>query len=395
MYRTICSSFFSTRQFVSLAKQCVVLVMIWCVLIALSPSLFAQITHPYANSSLVTNHKKLQKNFELVLTGVTLRNAIGQISQNCEALIWLDRRIDGEQVIDIQEVGITHEQAIEKIVDLCKLQRVWVGAVPYICSAEHRNEVEFIYWSIASQQECWLTKQNCASWSWSTPSEPRALIQQFSQANQIRLEGLEQIELDQWSSKSIPPMDAATNLALLLSGFGRTLKAIRKNEWRIEPIVEAELDATYVYETKFLQSIKADKIQAWRTDWEGKSDWKKQSNQHQLKAPFEAHRDLFVSSLNLPPPAPAPVKSDSAKLKNLERKKLTVRVQGRLVDVLPKILVPLDLVYSPDDLKGPLGESVIDIDVRELKIDQLLQAIAESAKCVVTRDKLKVTIKAK
>lgn len=367
--------------------------MICYVLITLSPSLFAQITHPYANSSLATNHKKLQKNFELVLSGVTLRNAIEQISQNCDALIWLDRRIDGEQVIDIQEVGITHEQAVDKILEVCKLHRVWVGTIPYICSVEHLDQVEFNYWNIASQQGCSLTKQNCANWSWATPAVPSSLIQQFSQANNIRIQGLEQIEFDQWSSKAMPPLDAATNIALLLSGFGCTLKAIQKNEWKIEPLVEAQLDATYAYESKFLQSIKPDKIQAWRATWEGKSTWKKQSNQHWLNAPLRAHRDLYVSSLDLPPPAVAPVKSDSAKLKNLERKKLTVRVQGRLVDVLPKILAPLDLVYSADELKGPIGDVVIDIDAKELKIDQLLQAIAESAKCVITRDKLKVTIK--
>ncbi len=76
----------------------------------------------------------------------------------------------------------------------------------------------------------------------------------------------------------------------------------------------------------------------------------------------------------------------------LERSRFTTRLRGRMIDILPTFFKQLKLDWNQAELSQQLGEQIIDVDAKGLTIDQLLNAISESAKCGIKRDGMKITI---
>ncbi len=173
-------------------------------LLYFKPILFAQITHPYANGAFEANHKKLQKNFELLLAGVTLRTALDQISSNSGVVVWLDRRVDGEQVVDIRgDATMTYEQTLQELAEKNNLNYTWVGTTPYLCRQEDAQQVDLTYWQVATIDEGSLLKKSSLNWQWNNGEEPRKLLERIATDHALEIDQLERIDHDMWMESSL------------------------------------------------------------------------------------------------------------------------------------------------------------------------------------------------
>ncbi len=402
MYRFSDCLPFLTIQSVSLAKRCVVLSLCTVHFLYLAPPVFAQIAHPYGNTQYELNFKKLQKKFGQLLSGVTLRTGLARISEGADVPIWLDRNIDGEQTIQVQFDQSTFQQAIDEIIAPKELAIAWVGGTIYICSKNKSQSIEKAYWNTSLANNSKLGAIECPSLQWSEPVEPRMLFAILASENRVALSGIERCEHDLWAPQNLPPMSLAARMTILLAGFNSTLAFNSDDsgeivDWPTEPANNVD----YAYKLSMLRQIPKDKKLQWQQTWNAKVTWKNGADASILSGPVEAHRELITATF-------VPAKSDSigdrdermanvnerAILKGLERQRFTLRLQGRLIDVLPPLAKQLNLKLETVTWSSGLRGAPIDVDVRTVTLDELLEVIAKNGDVQISRIGLKIEVTA-
>jgi hypothetical protein len=384
----------------SLAKRSIIFMVIGLLSWSFCPIVFAQITYPYANKDFELHYKNLQKNFTQLLSGVTLRNVVDRIAVSANVPIWIDRRVDAEMIVSMQATNESYQAAIDRLLTDNNLDMTWIGSVPCICNSNDTDRINYAYWQIAICRRGELVAKASDPWKWTGPAEPKQLVKEFTRLAKLNVQGIEAVEHDLWNAKQLPKLDVATVMTLLLAGHDLTLISNNDGTIRIEAIPESIPSVVFAYEPSFLEAINKDAYTTWTAQWTDEAEWRKQANRNWLRASVAAHRSLYTTSidpLNVVESTAAPEaanQADMQRLKKLQRKRFTTRLRGQLVKILPAVLSQVELNWDSNQLSEDQGNQVIDVEAKEMDIDQLLAAIGEAAGLIIRRDQLTVTIEA-
>jgi hypothetical protein len=180
----------------------------------------------------------------------------------------------------------------------------------------------------------------------------------------------------------IPETSLAAQWTCLLSGFDCTLQADSKNQWQIGPMPEVT-DVEFIY-GKQLQKIPVKRVQEWRTKWPASKVATLLNRSISITAPVAAHRELMAAANeNLIPQQKATQRFDDARF--------TLAYQGEVGKLLEALTKQLELKILPWPLPPSQITQRIQIDVKEVSIDELLNSISSQINTSVVRDGKTVT----
>jgi hypothetical protein len=191
-----------------------------------------------------------------------LRRALDSLARSQRVAIFLDRRIDPGQPIDLSVQNQPLRVVIHRLADFLRIGVCRVGPVVFFGPRPTTEVLEAALESRRNEIQRWppafakrlLTARPAA---WPELAEPRQLIQDLGDRSQLEIEGLERVPHDLWPAADLPPLDFAEHMSLLLAGFDLTFQPVDgAPRIRLVPLPVAEIEDRVVEsgETKPRQS---------------------------------------------------------------------------------------------------------------------------------------------
>lgn len=158
-----------------------------------------------------------------------LREGLRRLSAKTGVGIFLDRRLDPGQAIDLEQTNVRLDAALQELVKSQQAAITRVGSVLYIgpremaaelaqAASRRRQEIG----NLPGPQRAMLSAVQPVSWA--ELAEPRQLVEQLAQEVGLKVANFDAIPHDLWPAFSSPPLSWCDRLTLVLAGFHLTFE---------------------------------------------------------------------------------------------------------------------------------------------------------------------------
>lgn len=158
-----------------------------------------------------------------------LRGGLQRLSHETGVAIFLDRRIDPDQELNLQKSPRPLDTLLSEIAATFSAHTSRLAAVIYIGPEESADELATVA-ALRRQEIAKLSTDERASLlasrplQWEELAEPRQLVEQLCREVHRSIENPEQIPHDLWPAVELPPLPWSDRLTLVLAGFGLTFE---------------------------------------------------------------------------------------------------------------------------------------------------------------------------
>lgn len=156
-----------------------------------------------------------------------LRAALGNLARNQEVAIFLDRRVDPDQTVDLVIADTPLRVLFQRLADQLQLGVGQVGPVIYLGPPRTAAVLGTVA-ALREEQDQRLPSavrsrlRRTQPLRWPELTTPREVIQDLADEAGLQVAGLEQIPHDLWPEVDLPPLTFAQSLSLILAGFELT-----------------------------------------------------------------------------------------------------------------------------------------------------------------------------
>lgn len=182
-------------------------------------------------------------------SSIPLRSALQRLADSQRVAMFLDRRIDPDQTVDLDCQDEPLTDVIQRLAERADVGTCRVGPVIYFGPRETASV-------LATVAE--LRQQDLQTWregdpdlrrprpmAWPELGTPRELIEQQAQSLHLSVANLELIPHDLWPAADLPALNPGQRLSLLLAGFGLTFE-LADDRMRLSPMpARVSLDREY------------------------------------------------------------------------------------------------------------------------------------------------------
>lgn len=174
---------------------------------------FAKVTQPRDNKS----------SLRIAWHGVTLQQAVATLESRCKTTIFVDRRVDPTQPIDLQAEGDA-QQLVQALANATQLGSIRFAGVHYLGPAESARDLPTLHARViprvaalpSSQRTPFLRRHRR---DWNRLSLPRDIIQEIITGAELEVSNPDLVPHDLWHTKELPAARFSEQLTLLLVGF--------------------------------------------------------------------------------------------------------------------------------------------------------------------------------
>jgi hypothetical protein len=161
--------------------------------------------------------------------------------------IWLDRRVDPQQTIDIKIQDRPLADVLNKLTEPISLGWVELENLIYVGPIDSTRELPTLA-AIARNSLAKVSAKDRKPWleksavSWPRLSEPRQLLNEWLTSAGIELDNPTAVPHDLWNAKNLPSLSLVDRVVLLLAGFDQTCQiSTNGKSCRIVPIARPVL----------------------------------------------------------------------------------------------------------------------------------------------------------
>lgn len=336
--------------------------------------------------------RRLEQPIGLVWSGVPLRDALDRLAASQNVAIWLDRRVDPEQLISLtardEPLGdVLARLAKEQGLGLCRFSSViYLGPQ---ASAARLRTLGAVRHEEARKLPSNIRRQflRKARMRWDDLTTPRELLAELGREGEFRIENLDLVEHDLWPAFELPSLDLVDRLTLILAPFDLTFAfEDRGAAIRLAPIPErVALRRSYSAGPRAAETARQ-----WQSE-ASQSRVTVERNHVVVEGPLEDHERLAAQRHPTTTAAerPKPRKQESSSIDRLriERVKFADQPLAPIVRQLAAQL-KLELRFDPDALRrsGVDVDRRISVELRNVSVDELFRAVLEPAGLKFRRD---------
>ncbi len=161
--------------------------------------------------------------------GSRLRDQLQRLARWQRVAIFLDRRIDPGQPIELNARQVNLESLLSQIAVQCGAMAVHVDCVVYIgprdqisgLSAVAKQRSRDVRSLRAARRRSLSTRR---SWGWNELAEPRQLLTELAREISVEIDGIDAVPHDLWPAVDLPPLSWTDRATIVLAGFGLTFE---------------------------------------------------------------------------------------------------------------------------------------------------------------------------
>lgn len=319
--------------------------------------------------------------------GNPLRNALASLSRSQGVAIFLDRRVDPDEPIEVSVQDTPVRRLLQDLAAHVEQGTCRVGPVVYVgpkrtvsvlatLAALRGDESRWL--PSAAQSRLWRPKPM----AWPELTRPRELVDRLATEVGLTVDGIEQVPHDLWPEIDLPPMTFIERMQLVLAGFhmtfecspdGSTIRLVPMPETaaleRTYPLRGRRADVTAVLSSRFPN--------ARITSEAGKITVIGTVEDH------EAIKRLIDGRTERPKPANSPAEGETV---------YTLKIEGPVGKIASGLAAKLGLQIEVDQRATPKLSELITLDVKEVSMEELLEALLSPAglSYELTGDRLRV-----
>ncbi len=300
---------------------------------------------------------------------ISLRQALQNLSAAIRLSIFLDRRIDPEQIIDLDFNQVTLDDALDRIAARGRAGVALVGPVAYLGPQETARQLR----TLCALRTAEAAKLPAAAkkaalesrtFAWPSLATPAEVVDRLAIEAGIEVEGADQLPHDLLAGVDLPAMPWVDRLSLFAGQFGLTFGFERGGKTiKLVPIPESvQLEKSYPAGRDPAATIERLKAQAPDAEIElvrGRIMVRGRVEDHDLLAPSREN-----------PAGPATTPGAQAYTLKMEN----VPLDAFLAQLGPKVGVTFQLDEPALKAAGIKPSSTLSVDVTTVPLDGLLHA---------------------
>ena len=306
----------------------------------------------------------------LSLSEQPLRDSLDSLQEVYQVCIFLDRRVDPNQRVTLTTGALPLRDRLTQIAEPLDLGSAVLEWGVYIGPLDTATSLATLT-ALQQQQirggERVVARRLLADrpLNWPHLTQPRQIIDQLAKTYGVEVEGLEEMPFDLWAEKSLPEMDFAAALTLLLAGFNSHF------EWRdggqVARVIPLPKDVA-IQESYRLPTGREPPLEQWKDGFAG-ATFVIKGREVQVDGPLEAHKAVrdWVNGRSGRPAA----RPGGDRVLTLTIASATLQQAS---DYLAKQL-ELEFVFTP--AAQELLSERIAIEVKEASLDELLHELLD------------------
>jgi len=319
--------------------------------------------------------------------GRPLREALNGLARARQVAIFLDRRVDPDQLLTVSLQDVSLEAALERLAESRGLGVSRFGSVIFLGPVRVAARLRTLA-ALRSAEvrrlpaEVGLRFARTQRLAWDDLAEPRVLLKHLAEENGFELLGLEQVPHDLWAAADLPPLSLVERVTLLASQFDLTFEVVAEGkQLALTPIGDkVGLVRSYPAGRQAEQLV-----EKWRA-LAPECQIERSGSRIIVEGLVEDHERLMASSRPISRTTPKLVDGPSP-----TNKRFTVReAQGPLNGLLDELARRLNLELKIDrqalDQAGISLQQNIRFSVEEATLDELLGAVLAPAGCTFRRE---------
>jgi hypothetical protein len=185
--------------------------------------------------------QQLQRPVQVRGTAAPLRPTLQRIAQAQGIAVFLDRRLDPQRLVELRGPAVPLGELLQTIARTQGARVSFLGPVAYIGPDPTTGKLatllevnrEHVRQMSAVERQKWLIPTPTA---WPFLTQPRQLVNAWSQQRGVLLGGTEQIPHDLWAAQQLPPLDLLHQLTIVLAGFDLCVIFEPGGQARVAPI---------------------------------------------------------------------------------------------------------------------------------------------------------------
>lgn len=328
-------------------------------------------------------------------SGVPLRQALAKLSQSERVAILLDRRVDPDQKIEFTFGDASLDATLKLLASRLSIGVARVGSVMYFGPEATARRVRTL--AALRHEEArslpsaaWSQFMRLRSWKWDDLATPRDLLDELGRQRGVQIEGVEQIPHDLWAAADLPPMNFCDSLTLVAAEFDLTFSIDPSGQSvRLEPMPQTvAISHDYPLHAK---TASADEIVAKLSKF--LPDAQINFRGGTLSVRGRAEDQDFVQEL-----LDGRTAKKTTVTKSEKRYTLTVvsKEVGKVIQTLGARL-GLDVQFdnAKIDAAGLSLKTEVNVNVKNVKDEELLQAVLEPAGLTFDRNGNTITVRPK
>ncbi|REJ90563.1 MAG: hypothetical protein DWQ35_16205 [Planctomycetota bacterium] len=189
---------------------------------------------------------RLESPIHLTWNGRELKEGLVAVSKQLRVAVFLDRRVDPHQRIDVAAENVSVGELLTTIAAEAKLGHAWIGPVLYFGPRDtarrlpevlnrRRREVA----NLAAPQRRLLRRRRAVTWPRLTT--PTDVLREVNATYDVRLDDSAALPHDLWGATELPPLSFVEQVTLVTIGFDLTFQWEEPaRSYRLVPFPAAE-----------------------------------------------------------------------------------------------------------------------------------------------------------
>lgn len=171
--------------------------------------------------------ERLNRPLSATWQGQELAAVLERIAATQHVEIWLDRRVDPQQTVDLKIQNLPLDGVLNKLTEARSLGWAELDNFIYVGPIDSARELPSLL-AIARNSLAKISSKDRTPWLeksavvWPRLSEPRQMLKEWLTAAGIELDNADSIPHDLWNAKQMPPLALIDRVVLLLVGFDQT-----------------------------------------------------------------------------------------------------------------------------------------------------------------------------
>ena len=155
---------------------------------------------------------------------VPLRRALQRLSHSQRVAIFLDRRIDPGQLVNVSSSASSLEETLQQLAASISSEVANIGPVVYLGPVGTKNKVNDMLRAVRQQvsrtpHAAGRRLSARTPWQWKSLSQPSTIFSEITKRFSLKANGLEKVEYDLWAAADLPKLNFAEIVTLLCHGM--------------------------------------------------------------------------------------------------------------------------------------------------------------------------------